>query len=381
MCFTPPIPVAADRPLTIVPKVTYFFLGVNAAVWVFLQILLLGPIFGLFPATALKALLNTVGYVDQLRWPWTYLTYSVVQVGLMHLLGNLVFFWMFGCFVEERLGRVRYTLLLLAGAVVACLGHSWALAEWGSASHRGEALIGSSGVVAAILGAAVVLDPQLRYRFFMMFMVKPVTFYMEAALYIPIWAILQVLSLRGSGVSSGVSYAAHVAGLVVGVGVGLAVRLIPRSKKSVERELRAEQAQEDEQTQIDYRSFQKALAEGSTEAARALYTRTSKGLDPLPARPAEEILLARQLFKRSEPFGAATILRELISRGGREDEQLAASLLLAEILLVAERDLEGAKRLLRVLHQGYKEHPRYGDVLRLIERVKETERNLFKRPQ
>ena len=82
---------------------------------------------------------------------WQFVTYAFLHGGLMHLLGNMYFLYLFGNNVNDKLGHVGYTCFFLAGAVFSGIGH---------ALLHTNPVLGASGAVAAVTGAYLVLFPQ-----------------------------------------------------------------------------------------------------------------------------------------------------------------------------------------------------------------------------
>jgi len=85
---------------------------------------------------------------------WQFLTYAFLHQGLLHILGNMYFLYLFGNNVNDKLGNLGYTVFYLAGAIFSGLGH--AMFNWGSTTPT----LGASGAVAAVTGAYLVLFPQ-----------------------------------------------------------------------------------------------------------------------------------------------------------------------------------------------------------------------------
>ena len=131
--------------------------------------------------------------------------------GWLHLLGNLLFLYVFGNNVEDRLGRLRYLAFYLGCGYAATYGFS--LLSAGSDAP----LIGASGAIAGVLGAYLVLFPRARvWSLLTFFFFVPVR--LPAWLVLGSWFVLQYLYARGAGLSeaSGTAYLAHVIGFVVG---------------------------------------------------------------------------------------------------------------------------------------------------------------------
>jgi membrane associated rhomboid family serine protease len=129
--------------------------------------------------------------------------------GLLHLLGNMLFLWVFGNNVEDRLGHIRFLLFYLVCGYVAAYGFAL------TTPNSTETLVGASGAVAGVLGAYLVLFP--RARVFTLLGIFPLV--LPAWVVLGSWFALQWLYFQGAGMGQGsnVAYFAHVAGFVAGV--------------------------------------------------------------------------------------------------------------------------------------------------------------------
>lgn len=144
-----------------------------------------------------------------------------MHAGWMHLIGNMLYLWIFGDNVEDRMGHIKYLLFYLFGGVFAAAAHIFV--------NPGSQIptVGASGAIAAVLGAYLILYPQSRVATFI-----PLGFFMTlrtvpASIVLVVWFVLQffegVLSL-GAGDMGGVAFWAHIGGFVVGVFIGLFFR-------------------------------------------------------------------------------------------------------------------------------------------------------------
>lgn len=129
--------------------------------------------------------------------------------GIAHIAGNMLFLWVFGDNVEDRMGHVKYLIFYLACGIVATLAHSLFALITGTA-HM--ALVGASGAIAGVLGAYLVLFRHARIRTLVIFFFITVVD-IPAAFFLVYWFIIQVLSL---GAASGVAYMAHIGGFGAG---------------------------------------------------------------------------------------------------------------------------------------------------------------------
>ena len=144
--------------------------------------------------------------------------------GWLHLLGNLLFLWIFGNNVEDRLGHVPFLLFYLVGGIAA------ALTQVVIAPQSDIPLVGASGAIAAVQGAYIVLFPGARILslvflgFFYQLLEVP------ALIVLGFWFVLQLASgFAGFGAETaqgGVAFFAHIGGFVFGVVAGILLRVM-----------------------------------------------------------------------------------------------------------------------------------------------------------
>jgi membrane associated rhomboid family serine protease len=153
----------------------------------------------------------------------TLLTSQFLHGGWLHLLGNMLYLWIFGNNVEDRLGRVGFLLFYLAGGVVA------GLAQVAVDPTSTVPTIGASGAIAATLGAYLVFFPGARVTslVFLGFFYQLIK--IPAAIVLGFWFVLQLVdgfASLGVAQSGGVAFFAHIGGFIAGalvawlVGVG-----------------------------------------------------------------------------------------------------------------------------------------------------------------
>ncbi len=139
--------------------------------------------------------------------------------GWLHLLGNMLFLWVFGNNVEDRLGRLRYLLFYLVCGYAAAYGFALLNAD------STQPLIGASGAIAGVLGAYLVLYPRAR-----VWSLVPFLFFiplrLPAWLVLGLWFVLQWAYSAGYAVSAAgsVAYLAHVVGFALGAVLALPLR-------------------------------------------------------------------------------------------------------------------------------------------------------------
>jgi membrane associated rhomboid family serine protease len=141
--------------------------------------------------------------------------------GLLHLGGNMLFLWIFGNNVEDRMGRARFLLFYLLGGLAALA------AQVAIDPESTVPTIGASGAVAGVLGGYLLLFPRARvltvFFLFVIFFLREI----PAVIVLGIWFLQQVLFgyfdlANPTGEGGGVAYFAHIGGFVFGL---VAVRL------------------------------------------------------------------------------------------------------------------------------------------------------------
>jgi len=149
----------------------------------------------------------------------TLLTSMFMHGGIAHLLGNMLFLWIFGDNVEDTLGHVRYVAFYLVCGLVASLAHVFSTVAFSGAGGE-EALIpslGASGAISGVLGGYIMLHPHRRVTVIMFRMITQV----PAFVAIGLWFLFQLLSglgALGAGTQTGgVAYAAHIGGFIAGL--------------------------------------------------------------------------------------------------------------------------------------------------------------------
>ncbi len=161
-----------------------------------------------------------VGPPDYEKQPFvSALTAMFLHGGWLHLLGNMLFLFVFGNNVEDRLGRVKFLLWYLAWGLVA----TYAFAATMPSSE--SVVVGASGAIAGVLGAYLILFPKAK-------VVSLIPFFFFIPARLPAWVVLgswfllQWFYAAGTGVTegSGVAYLAHVAGFLAGLVAALRYR-------------------------------------------------------------------------------------------------------------------------------------------------------------
>ena len=240
------IPIHDENPTRRTPVVTYALIIINLFVFIFLEPINHSPVTGETQAQACKQeaffehyaaiprelttghqLPSSIQYVHIApgvdacvnepspyhKSPWLSALFSMfLHGGWLHVLGNMLFLFIFGNNVEDRLGRVRFLLFYLFVGYVAAYGFAY------TNQNSTETLIGASGAIAGVLGSYLLLYPRARITSLI-----PFIFFIPARLpawvVLGSWFVLQYIYAQGTGVASGggVAYVAHVIGFVTGM--------------------------------------------------------------------------------------------------------------------------------------------------------------------
>ena len=157
----------------------------------------------------------------------TIITSMFLHGGWMHLIGNMMYLYIFGDNIEEILGRVKFLLFYFITGIIAAL--TQALLDPSSTIP----MIGASGAIAGILGGYLVLYPKANIKVFFWFIIFFKVFRIRAFIVLGGWILIQLFSFSGEGFNSGgVAYGAHIGGFVAGV---ILIKFFYKKKSPVKR--------------------------------------------------------------------------------------------------------------------------------------------------
>ena len=144
----------------------------------------------------------------------TILTAIFMHGSIAHIFGNMLFLWIFGDNIENRIGHFRYLIFYIVCGILASLAQVY------STYALGENLlipsIGASGAISGVLGAYILLFPRKRVSVILFFFISD----MPAILVIGIWFLFQLISgmgLLGGSAGGGIAYGAHIGGFISGI--------------------------------------------------------------------------------------------------------------------------------------------------------------------
>ncbi|MEZ4593692.1 MAG: rhomboid family intramembrane serine protease [Chloroflexota bacterium] len=143
----------------------------------------------------------------------TLLTSMFMHGGWAHILGNMLYLWIFGDNLEDRLGHGRFLIFYLLVGLLASLAHVFASVVLGDNLQIPS--LGASGAIAGVLGGYLLLFPQNRVTVILVRVVTQV----RAIFAVGLWFVLQLFGGLGTltGGSDGVAYAAHIGGFIAGL--------------------------------------------------------------------------------------------------------------------------------------------------------------------
>ena len=288
------LPLGTTRPKLRVPWVTYSLMATNAVVMVYQFAEPDAPLAAFVPA-------------QPSLWGWFASTF--VHAGLLHLIGNMLFLWIYGDNVEYRLGRVGYLLTYLLTGVIATLIFS----VFAGASLL--PLVGASGAISGILGLYFLLFPRNRVKVFVaLFPFFFDVIYLRARWVLGFFVVVDNVLPFVIRAESNVAYGAHLGGFIAGLGVAwMGERWAWRWPWS-EPHWRLGHGMPDPSDapvgageEVGVSGLRRALAQGENARAVKLLTQLSRP-DIGSLTPAECVSLSRSLKDAGHPIAATRLL-------------------------------------------------------------------------
>ena len=209
-------PIHDDNPTRITPYVTYVLL--SACVLVFFWQISLGEAaqqavysFGVIPSV-LFASKSLPAELEILPAWLTIFSSMFLHGGWMHLIGNMLYLWVFGNNVEDAMGHRRFIVFYLACGLLAALTQAVLNPD------SEIPMIGASGAISGVLGAYLLLHPHARILVVIPIIIVIYTPWIAAYWVLGFWFVLQLInSLTSASDMGGVAYGAHIGGFVAGM--------------------------------------------------------------------------------------------------------------------------------------------------------------------
>jgi membrane associated rhomboid family serine protease len=211
------IPLKDENPSKTIPIVNTCLILTNFSVFVYQNFFVPGgadPLIlrlGFIPYEVINAV--DMDPKNLVPVPLTLLTSMFIHGGWLHLLGNMLYLWIFGDNVEDTLGHIKYLCFYIMCGVMASLTHAFINL------HSQVPAVGASGAIAGVLGAYMFLFPKSRIRTALILLVFVRVVSIPAVILLGYWILIQILSgvteLR-SLTRTGIAWFAHVGGFVAG---------------------------------------------------------------------------------------------------------------------------------------------------------------------
>ena len=204
------IPLKDDNPRTRYPIINTLLIGANLLIFVY-QILLPLENEHLF-VLSYGAIPDRISHFDNL---YTLITSMFLHGGFLHILGNMLYLYIFGDNVENLFGPVRYLIFYILCGIGATLAHVIVT------STPLIPLVGASGAISAVLGVYAVSFPRARVLVAIpIFLFYIPRFRVPAFVVLGLWFVTQLfngVTSLGAGVGGGVAWFAHIGGFIIGI--------------------------------------------------------------------------------------------------------------------------------------------------------------------
>jgi membrane associated rhomboid family serine protease len=226
------IPLKDENPTSRFPYITVFFIALNILIFLYQFFSPQGLQYYVFKMGAIPYEIThfkTVSFispdsqepVSRLLPPLAVVVSMFLHGGFLHLLGNMLYLWIFGNNIEDFLGSFRFIFFYLLSGLGASLTHI--------VFHPNSQvpMIGASGAIAGVLGAYLILYPRARVLTFVFLFIFIRVMPIPAFFILGIWFIAQVLNV---GLGGGVAWFAHIGGFLIGIAL---IKIYTRKRRKV----------------------------------------------------------------------------------------------------------------------------------------------------
>lgn len=165
--------------------------------------------FGLIPSQITKAFQNSSAFQPVY---WTFLSSMFSHGGWWHLISNMLFLWIFGDNVEDRMGKFFFVIFYLLAGVGA------ATVQIMLQPNSDAVMVGASGAISAVMGAYLVLYPKASVTTLIPILLFPLILRIPAVVFMVFWFVSQVLNMAMG--TTGVGWGAHLGGFLIGLLLG-----------------------------------------------------------------------------------------------------------------------------------------------------------------
>ncbi len=334
-----PLPYSVTNPTRTFPILTVCLILLNTSIY-----------FGGMSGGEVVYLWEQFGFSANHIQPITLITHQFLHGGLMHLIGNMWFLWLFGANLEDLMGKIGYTLYYLAGGVLAALVFKVAM---GATLPEGVAhnLIGASGAISAIMGGYFVLFPKSKVKCVFLLGWIPIPFQLPAVFFLGLYFVMQFVMLKSMSYSN-VAYTAHIGGFAFGAGVlylliSTRAVIVPNLEKVKRGEYANIKAEEAFLGRLAA-AFEKKQFGVIPELYRGLLVATPH----LVFEPEKQIQVARAIISAGDPQLAIDAYRRLMAAAPEHPLSHRAGIDIAKILINTYGDKQTAAAYLQWVAQA-----------------------------
>ncbi len=208
------IPFKDDNPTERFPFVTILLIVINSLVFLWELFHPRGLQYVVYNYGAVPRFILSLHTPQPIPAPLTLFSSMFMHGGFVHIIGNMLYLWIFGNNVEDRLGHIRFLIFYLLSGIIASYAHAL------SSPQSTIPMVGASGAVAGVLGAYLLLYPHAKVHtlIFFGFFIEVIT--VPAIIVIGFWGLIQILNgllSKGAGVEGGVAWFAHIGGFFFGL--------------------------------------------------------------------------------------------------------------------------------------------------------------------
>jgi membrane associated rhomboid family serine protease len=208
------LPLKDNVPTRSFPVVTVGLIAINAAVWLFYELPHLQH--SVDQASFYPCRVDSTCHLGQ-SWPLAALTSMFLHGSWEHILGNMLFLWIFGNNVEDAMGKVKFLVFYLLSGFAATALQAFITLDFGSHHAATIPNLGASGAISGVLGAYILLLPRARVLTLVFFVFVEVPAYW----FLGVWFLFQLLAGGGAlehpEAGGGVAFFAHIGGFLFGL--------------------------------------------------------------------------------------------------------------------------------------------------------------------
>ena len=222
------IPFGVDYRTDRWPIVTFGIMGLCSALYllgVFLFVEQIGTINQLS-----DPIIDRFGLVPNRATLTTWISHMFLHAGFLHLLGNMVYLFLFGAVIEDMIGRLKFIVFFMIGGLAAAAVHIIF-----STPNSGDIpMVGASGAISSCLGAFVILQPQthVQFRYFLWLIIP----FLNGEFTLPSWLVISFWFLKdligfvfetlNPQAGGGIAFGAHIGGAIAGLVIAAGLRAI-----------------------------------------------------------------------------------------------------------------------------------------------------------